>query len=31
MAAKKPGTRVRDAITGKFLPKGTDKRGPPQP
>lgn len=28
MAGKKPGTRVRDAKTGQFLPKGTDKKRP---
>ena len=28
MAKKAPGTRVRDAKTGQFLPKGTDKRRP---
>ncbi len=28
MAKKAPGTRVRDAKTGRFLPKGTDKRRP---
>ena len=28
MAAKKPGTRVRSAITGRFVPKGTAGRHP---
>ena len=28
MAKKPSGTRVRDARTGRFLPKGTDKRRP---
>lgn len=28
MAKKAHGTRVRDAKTGQFLPKGTDKRRP---
>ena len=28
MAGKKPGTRIRDAKTGRFLPKGTEKRRP---
>ena len=28
MAKKSSGTRVRDAKTGRFLPKGTDKRRP---
>ena len=28
MAKKQSGTRVRDAKTGRFLPKGTDKKRP---
>lgn len=28
MGKKTPGTRVRDAKTGRFLPKGTDKQRP---
>lgn len=28
MAKKQPGTRIRDAKTGRFLPKGTEKRRP---
>ena len=28
MATKQPSTRVRDAKTGQFLPKGTEKRRP---
>ena len=28
MAKKQSGTRVRDAKTGQFLPKGTDKQRP---
>ena len=28
MAKKAPGTRVRDAKTGRFLPKGTDIKRP---
>ena len=28
MPKKQPGTRVRDAKTGQFLPKGTDKQRP---
>ena len=28
MAKKSPGTRVRDAKTEQFLPKGTDKKRP---
>lgn len=28
MAAQKPGTRVRSAITGRFVRKETEKRHP---
>lgn len=28
MAGKKPGTRIRDAKTGQFLKKGTEKKRP---
>lgn len=28
MAKNPPSTRVRDAKTGRFLPKGTDKKRP---